>query len=101
MTQPFALHVRNSSSVGIEEIGNIFLSVYPNTVRSQLYIGGDSHLVKQVIVLSLNGQPLIQKRLNGDTSLDLSDLSDGAYVVVLETEKGFVYKKILKSARGN
>lgn len=101
LTQPFALHVRNSSSVGIEEIGKIFLSVYPNPVRSQLYIGGDSHLVKQVIVLSLNGQPLVQKRLNGDTSLDLSDLSDGAYVVVLETEKGFVYKKILKSARGN
>lgn len=96
--QPFALHVTNSSSVGIESIEDVYLTVYPNPVRSQLNIGGDCHLVKTVTVLSLNGLPLIRKTLNGNSQLDLSELSDGAYIVVLETEKGFVYRKVLKSA---
>lgn len=98
LSQPFALHVTNSSSVGIEDIEDIYLTVYPNPVRSQLNIGGDYHLVKTITVLSMNGVMSIRKTLNGNNQLDMSMLADGAYIIVLETEKGFVYRKVLKSA---
>lgn len=101
LSLPFALHVTNSSSVGIEGIEDVYLTVYPNPVRSQLNIGGDYHLVKRVMVLGLNGQKLIRRKLEGTNQLDMSMLADGAYVVVLETEKGCVYKKVLKVANAN
>lgn len=98
LSQPFVLHVTNSSSVDVEGIEDIYLTVYPNPVRSLLNIGGDYHLVKSVTVLNLNGVPVIRKTLNGNSQLDMSMLSNGAYIVALETEKGFVYRKVLKSS---
>ena len=98
LSQPFVLHVTNSSSVDVEGIEDIYLTIYPNPVRSLLNIGGDYHLVKSVTVLNLNGVPVIRKTLNGNSQLDMSMLSNGAYIVALETEKGFVYRKVLKSS---
>ncbi len=101
LTQPYTLHVTSSSTVGIETLDGMSLTVYPNPVRSLLNIGGDYHLVKEAIILDLNGRPLLRRMMDGANTLDVSSLSDGVYVLVLETEKGMVYHKIIKSITAN
>ena len=83
----------------METMDNLHLTVYPNPVHREAYIGGDYAQVKQVVILNLNGVVLMRLATEGANSVDLSSLPEGAYLMGLETEQGIVYKKILKTSK--
>lgn len=50
--------------------------------------------MKEAIILDLNGRPLLRRMMDGANTLDVSSLSDGVYVLVLETEKVWFITKL-------
>jgi len=77
-----------------DELISTSITLYPNPVSNILII--DSKIpLKKVEVFSLFGQKV--KELNSDfNSILTNDLSSGIYIMVLESENGFITKKFIK-----
>ena len=81
---------------GIKELNEIDISVFPNPSSYQLNIKMNTIMQDAELKLTaLDGRIVIHEIINGNTSLDLSDLSKGTYILNIITEKGQVSKKIL------
>ncbi|MEI6457083.1 MAG: metallophosphoesterase [bacterium] len=88
--------MRSCTNTGVEELNNpLNLSVFPNPVTDRLTI----KCARQsgIEILNVDGQ--ILKRLTTDdvyTRVDLSDLSNGIYIIKAKTHQGIAIKKIIK-----
>jgi len=70
------------------------ITLYPNPVSNILIIDSKIPLIK-VEFFSLLGQKV--KELNSNfNSIPTNDLSSGIYIVILESENGFISKKLIK-----
>jgi len=81
-----------SSGVGLTELFNSSLKLYPNPAQNTLSIEGISEARYEIVSLS-SGQS-IASGLIQDGSVNILDLSPGLYVIRVHTEKG-----ALKTAR--
>lgn len=95
---PYSLHLNNYAT-GTERI-DFDIYTYPNPVKNYLYIGGDFSRIKQVMIIGLNGVILLKQKMGGTNAVDFSSFADGFYLIALETQEGYIYKKVLKSANG-
>lgn len=79
--------------------GNVAqLDIYPNPVSNNLTIRlpGNNKL-SRVSLLSLNGQILFQKTFSDNlTSLDLTEINNGIYILKIEIGDTILFKKIVK-----
>jgi poly(beta-D-mannuronate) lyase len=63
------------------------LAIYPNPANDRLHIKNTT-TVKSVAIYSLTGKKLLQQDVNGATTeIDVSDLPDGAYTVLIKGEQ--------------
>ena len=69
------------------------MNVYPNPVETTLYFSGLNDLYK-VILYDLTGKLHLKATTN--SSLDLSDLKKGIYILKLENTKSSNIYKIVK-----
>jgi hypothetical protein len=70
------------------------ISIYPNPTSGMLRVVGTSS-IQRVEIVSLLGRLVYCETTNSkELTLNLSSLSDGLYIALLSTEKGFVAKKI-------
>lgn len=86
----------NNETMGIDEIQNQSITVYPNPVKDFINIQLPStEKVKNIEIISLTGQRVAHS--NSEKSLSLGHLSQGVYVLKITTDSGTVFtKKILK-----
>jgi len=77
--------------VGIDELQNYMLDIYPNPTTGKLKIENGELKIENVEIYDMYG-----RNLTPHTSLDISDLSNGIYFVKITTEKGVVTKKVVK-----
>jgi hypothetical protein len=68
--------------------------LYPNPVTDMLHISARKHFSKAVIY-DVTGKSVLSYHLNG-SSVNLSSLENGMYVIRLENEYNTVYKRIIK-----
>lgn len=90
---PYLLHV--SSTTGIKNVGGTSLNIYPNPVRYTMYINGDTECIKDIKILTANGQTVLQAQGYKDTGIDVSSITTGVYIVALHTDNDYQYKKII------
>ena len=83
----------NSSELSIEVIDSKSITVYPNPVKSTLYIKGDS-LVYDIQVYSLLGQHVMTAFNTNE--IDVSLFNQGVYLVKISTENTMTIKRIIK-----
>lgn len=84
------------SGLGLSEINNELLKVYPNPTTGILSIDliGLS-VINSVEILDLNGRVIETKIVNAEaTTTDLSALKDGFYLVRVNTIKGSVLRRV-------
>ena len=84
------------SCLGIkEEQNNESISIFPNPVNDELAI--EAPQKSEIVILNIEGQ-IIKTIFSEDklTSLDMTDLSSGVYIVTIKTGKEIVTKKIIK-----
>lgn len=95
MASPFTLTVNGATGMADMEQGSKY-TVYPNPVRTTLYINGDIHRIKSVAVIAGNGMTVAKTDSYSDGGMNVSNLAEGAYIAVLNTDDGIVVKKIYK-----
>ena len=81
---------------GIEEKqGNGLISIFPNPVNNVLTV--EAPLKSKIEISNNKGQFLKTfNTTNKETTIDVSDLSGGVYIVTVKTDKRIVTKKIIK-----
>lgn len=83
-----------NSPVGIEEVEEGCLAIFPNPVKDVLTINYDK-AISQIDVYDVNGK-LVKTFTTVGSTVNVSDLSAGVYMLNLQTEDGLIVKKIVK-----
>ncbi|WP_417867492.1 T9SS type A sorting domain-containing protein [Xanthomarina gelatinilytica] len=84
------------SILSVDEFSLSNVSVFPNPVQDELNIQlHNSITVKHVKVYSITGQVVLQEQ--NQRKLNVSKLSPGVYLMKIETDRGDVTRKIIKS----
>lgn len=83
-----------NSPVGIEDVEEGGLAIFPNPVKDVLNINYDK-AINQIDVYDVNGK-LVKTLTTVGSSINVSDLSDGIYMLNMQTEEGLVIRKIVK-----
>lgn len=77
------------------EISNT-IKVFPNPTMAMIYFQTDTNLIDEKIsIFNLSGQLISQKQIKGDNALDLSELSNGIYLIQFR-DKNINSFKIIK-----
>jgi hypothetical protein len=84
----------NITSVGINNINTTTMSISPNPVKDYIFINGADQLLKASIY-TINGS-LVQTLNTLDNKIDVSNLSQGMYILVVQTDKGITQNKFIK-----
>jgi len=80
-------------SVGILNVVNANISIYPNPTNNILNIQIDA-TIEAISVYNFQGQNVLN--VSNTNQLDLSNLAEGAYIVQINTDKGTARKTIIK-----
>ena len=81
-----------SDAVDESMIGSQNINVYPNPTNGLLHVEGQGTM--HISVSNLLGQKLQETTADGITSLDLSSLEAGMYLIRIETENGVMTQKV-------
>jgi len=72
--------VRKNDPVGIQELADISIEVYPNPTNGNIKINADKE-IDEVSVFSLDGKLIQQMNYSNGDQIDLSNLSSGIYLL--------------------
>jgi hypothetical protein len=101
-------HLRVRSGFDIEETCNgvatenihskLALEVYPNPAQGLIHLEITDGLIRQVQFFDLSGHLIFKKTGLNDSSLELNvqDAPPGMYILSAETDRGWVYRKVVK-----
>ena len=70
------------------------ISIYPNPVKSQIYLNTDEN-IESVSIINTFGQT-VNSNLIDYATVDTSNLSNGIYFLKIDTDNGMVIKKFIK-----
>ena len=73
----------------------IEINVYPNPTNNRITVDSDVK-IESVQLIGMNGQ-IINKQLDNNNRIDLSELTSGVYILNIFTNEGVVRKRIMKS----
>jgi len=78
----------------VEETDNT-MSIYPNPASESITISSDN-IIKYLEIYNPLGQKVYQTKVNAKSkSIDINSLSKGIYIIGVNTDKGYVKKKII------
>ena len=85
------------AATGIAAVSAEDYNIYPNPVRSTLYINGSVENIKSVRIISTSGAIIDADTVyDKNGGLNVSYLVDGHYILGIVTDKGVVYKRFVK-----
>ena len=94
----FTLIINDNDASGIENLTEENVSIYPNPATDKLNINfGDLGLANPVHihVYTVNGSIVLQKTIQENTELDITELSNGIYNLEIESARGTLHKKLI------
>lgn len=94
---PFRLHLANPTSLA-DKVATTSVDVFPNPVANELQIVSEA-LVRSVEITSMSGNCLQQLSNISEYTLTLNtaNLVSGMYMLKIETTKGIVIRKLIKT----
>ncbi|PSG88717.1 T9SS type A sorting domain-containing protein [Aurantibacter aestuarii] len=86
-----------SGTLGVEDIALKTLKIYPNPVEDNLFISTPNTIkINNLKVYNLEGK-LVLKTNTFKEKLNVSNLNAGTYLVIIETDKVTINKKMIKN----
>jgi hypothetical protein len=85
----------STCELSVKENGEFQLLVYPNPTNGIINIVSKQQLYSEITIVDLNGK--IVKKVNSyksTNSIDLSDIENGFYIIMIKNSKGLITKKI-------
>ncbi len=73
---------------------NSNISVFPNPANNQISITGIAGFSK-IKLLNASGEIVLEKETSSNTSIDVSRFAQGEYTIVIENNKGMMFKKVI------
>ena len=86
-------NVQTAFPIGIEEVEMLKVTAFPNPVKDFLKVEGEAGLL---MIADLNGSVILSEIHNGTSNLDLSNLSNGVYILSVTNDTGKFAQKIVK-----
>ena len=90
----FAFNASISISTGVNNIISSEFNVYPNPAQNLLNINS-KHKINKTTIYSVDGS-LVNTYSNVNESIDISDLSKGMYLLLINTESGIIQHRFIK-----
>jgi hypothetical protein len=84
----------NINSVGIQEINTMAMQIAPNPVKNSLSITTNETIIK-VAIYNISGS-LIKNIEANFNAINVSELSKGMYILVVQTDNGISQQKFIK-----
>ena len=81
------------ANVSVKETKDVQVSVYPNPVRSTLYVKTNAH-VQKLEMMDLLGKTMLVQEFT--ESVDMSQFMAGIYLIRITTDQGTVTQKVIK-----
>jgi hypothetical protein len=79
------------------EINDISISLYPNPANESITINSDN-IINSIVIFNPLGQRIYQTKVNDKSkSIDINSLSKGIYIIGVNTDKGYIKKKLIKN----
>lgn len=95
-TEPYVIVCSELS--GIDDAEYLYGTlIYPNPVAERLFIKAPADTIK-IAILSASGKWMISKEINTNEGLDVSALSDGAYIITIECNEMKSTHKFIKNS---
>ena len=96
--KPFPLHLTSSTEI-IENENSVSIFVYPNPVTDKLQIKSDDQIYA-VTLSGLSGNCILSLGNISEYTLliDTENLVSGMYILKIETSKGIIIRKLIKSS---
>lgn len=79
-------------TVGLENLSEIEASIYPNPSSSQLNVEADV-TDASIAITDLSGRTLLVEQFNNEMNIDVTELNDGIYFVIIEKQGSTAIKK--------
>jgi len=71
--------------------------IYPNPAKSEINISSES-IINSIEIYNPLGQNVFQTKVNSKSkSIDINSLSKGIYIIGVNTDKGYIKKKLIKN----
>jgi len=81
--------------VGINELSQAFVKIYPNPVKDLLNVEASSN-IKEIRIINIVGQTILNQPTDSKTMvINTSDLKSGVYNLKIKLEDGYINKKIV------
>ncbi|MDF1673914.1 MAG: T9SS type A sorting domain-containing protein [Vicingaceae bacterium] len=91
------INIYESFGVGIKEANKSNINVYPNPFNDLLYISSSSNKIVSIKIIDTMGKEVIHNKLDKkSTQLNLSNLSKGIYLILIESNGEISTRKIVK-----
>lgn len=88
---------QNINSVGLEEIISFTLNIHPNPTENELFISSNE-IIDLIQIKDLSGKRIDQISVGQtETKLNLENLSQGVYLIEVETKRGVRTERIIKN----
>ncbi len=84
----------STTSVTEQNVAKNMTTIYPNPVKDYLTLNSDEKINKATIY-NMNGS-LVQTLNTSDNKIDVSNLSQGMYILMVQTDKGITQNKFIK-----
>ena len=81
--------------VGISEIASAAITVYPNPAKNTISIISPEINIESISIFSLDGKEVLQQNTIDGSSIDVSELSKGVYMLRMESIDGITTRKIV------
>ncbi|OYQ43239.1 C25 family cysteine peptidase [Flavobacterium aurantiibacter] len=95
--KPYRSSINVSSPLSVDGTSSKNVQVFPNPVRNVLTVNLFEAEKAAVKILDLNGRVVLEHDFNSNSAqIDMSQLSNGMYLAVVETSNGRVIKKLSK-----
>ncbi|MEO8068315.1 MAG: T9SS type A sorting domain-containing protein [Flavobacteriales bacterium] len=84
------------SGVGVEEQAEVELQLYPNPVDDMLTIISGTAQVEEVRIADLSGREVAVRAGTGLSTIPMTELARGTYLVRIATDRGTVLRRVNK-----
>jgi hypothetical protein len=75
----------------------VLINIYPTPASNYIIIENTTNkAITNTSIIDLNGKVVLNSNLNSN-KIDVSNISNGIYIIKIELENRFVYKKIIKN----
>lgn len=87
-----------TNNLGISSFSENDLVIYPNPVQDVVKISTNNASINAITLSDVNGRTIKTSNFNNfnEVELSVSELNSGIYFLNINTEKGFVVKKLIK-----